>query len=222
MIVSNIFYSIQGEGPHTGTPSVFLRLSRCNLRCEFCDSKYTWEDERKMLLNEVIEDIRKYPCVNLVVTGGEPLLQQIALKNLFNQLLKHSLFYHFTVETNGTIKPDSRLLELVDFWIISPKLSNSGNEFYRFEEDYIKREKRGQVFFKFVVDNKHDLQELNDWIITHLSNNVELENIFLMPQAITAEEHNNKLPFIIDFAKRHGYCVSPRLQILAFGNVRGV
>jgi len=76
LLVSEIFFSVQGEGPGIGKPAVFLRLSGCNLKCAWCDTKYTWHGGKMMTEPTVLKEIKRYPCKRLVVTGGEPLLQQ--------------------------------------------------------------------------------------------------------------------------------------------------
>ena len=222
MKISEIFYSIQGEGPHIGMSAIFIRLAECNLKCGFCDTKYSWGEGTKISIPNLIKKVRDFNCSFVVLTGGEPLLQDEPLIVLFESLLDTSPFYFFEIETNGTITPLPRLLELVDSWIVSPKLKNSGNEPYKIGE-WFSEEHRGHIYLKFVVDTPQDLKEIQEYILDN-KNFVCLDdcNIFLMPQALTPEEHNRKLPFIIDFAKTYNYRVSPRLQILAYGQKRGV
>jgi len=217
-----IFFSIQAEGPNIGTPSIFLRVSGCPLHCSFCDTPYALKNGQEMSTEEVVEKIKSFPCKNVVFTGGEPLLVQDDLISIMETLLEQNMFYFFEIETSGFIPPKCRMLELVDRWIVSPKLSNSGNKPYKigkwfFDED------RGKKYLKFVVDKPEDLEEILDYINSNENfGRLENEEVFLMPQATTVEEHNSKLPFIIDFAKKFGYRVSPRLQILAYGCRRGV
>ena len=91
MQISEIFYSLQGEGTHIGKPAIFIRLSGCHLRCSWCDTKYTWElkSGSQMSTTEIIKEIKKYPCQHLVITGGEPLIQQSAIKELLQKLPKY-------------------------------------------------------------------------------------------------------------------------------------
>ncbi len=106
-----IFYSIQGEGVNIGVPTVFLRLALCNLRCDWCDTKYTWDwdqyeyekEVRDMSLSAVEEEIRRFGCRHLVITGGEPLMQARQMVPLAQSLKK--LDYFIEVETNGTLVP---------------------------------------------------------------------------------------------------------------------
>ena len=73
--VNEIFYSIQGESSHSGYPSVFIRLTGCNLRCSYCDTTYAYEDGEEMTIGRIFEEIKKFNCRLVEVTGGEPLLQ---------------------------------------------------------------------------------------------------------------------------------------------------
>ena len=213
MKMSEIFFSIQGEGINIGVPSIFLRLSLCNLNppCDFCDTKYAWKEEEIVSVQDVVRIIHNFDCRQLVVTGGEPMLQQKELIEVLEELLEFSPFYEFTVETNGTVTPEDRLLELVDIWMISPKSP------FKVDEKFFSETTRG-LYLKFVVDNEKDLEEIDKFIS---SPNVVAEEFFLMPQATTVKEHNEKLPFIVEHAKRYGYRVTPRLQILTWGNKRG-
>lgn len=111
MKVNEIFYSLQGEGYFTGTPAIFIRLSGCNLRCPFCDTQH--DDGQEMDCGEIIEQIKKYPAMHVVITGGEPSLQ---LTEEFVGLL-HDNGYFVQIETNGT----RRLPHNVDWITCSPK-----------------------------------------------------------------------------------------------------
>jgi len=128
-----IFCSIQGEGVNIGKPAVFLRLGLCNLKCTWCDTKYAWDWETynpkeqlvEMPLEDVEQEILRHNRKYLVVTGGEPMIQQNWLIPLFARLESRGFFIE--IETNGTIVPDQHLVNLVDHWSVSPKLQNSGN-----------------------------------------------------------------------------------------------
>lgn len=100
MKINEIFFSLQGEGKWTGLPNIFIRTSGCNLRCSFCDTKYAYEDGKEMSLDEILNEISKYPCKNICLTGGEPLLQNEIIL-LIDQLLKRD--YEICLETNGSI-----------------------------------------------------------------------------------------------------------------------
>jgi len=119
--VNELFYSLQGEGKLTGTPSVFVRTSGCNLRCWFCDSYHTsWEPTHAtMSVDDIVEEVQSHEDADhVVLTGGEPLIHDDAV-TLLEQL--DDLGYHTTVETNGTIHRDAP----IDLASISPKLASS-------------------------------------------------------------------------------------------------
>src|SRR5690606_33351346 len=129
--VSEIFESIQAEGVSAGLPCLFVRLATCNLSCGFCDTAYSWDFDchdyehavREQTVAELGERIATARSDRLVLTGGEPLLQQKAVVELFKQLTSR-LFIE--VETNGTVPPLPELAARVNQWNVSPKLANSG------------------------------------------------------------------------------------------------
>jgi len=100
MKINEIFYSIQGEGKWVGLPNIFIRTTGCNLRCNFCDTKYAYENGENMSINEIYTSIKNYNCKNICVTGGEPLIQEETLK-LIDFLLKKD--YKMCLETNGSL-----------------------------------------------------------------------------------------------------------------------
>lgn len=114
-------------------PSVFLRLATCNLACRWCDTKYTWDWTNFSYETEVVElepttiqqKIQAYDCSHVVITGGEPMLQQEGLQPLVESLAAEG--YTFEVETNGTIAPTPGMLRHIEQWNVSPKLRTSGN-----------------------------------------------------------------------------------------------
>ena len=99
MKVNEIFYSLQGEGITTGYPTVFIRLTGCNLRCTYCDTVYAYEEGQEMSVNEIADRVKDYGAHYICITGGEPLLQKAELKMLLSLLGKHTV----TVETNGSV-----------------------------------------------------------------------------------------------------------------------
>ena len=128
-----IFRSLQGEGVTAGTPSVFLRLATCNLACTWCDTKYTWDWQSHAYGAEVMalsgEEVNKrvlaFDLLHLVITGGEPMLQQKELAPLAVSLRQRGFFCE--VETNGTLVPDAEMVEAISQWNVSPKTASSGN-----------------------------------------------------------------------------------------------
>lgn len=222
-----IFYSVQGEGVNVGRPAVFLRLALCNLACSWCDTKYTWDwqqyDPKEQIVeipaNEIQREILRHNCTYLVVTGGEPMLQQKQLIPLL-QHLKNKEF-DIEVETNGTIIPSPELAGLVDHWSVSPKLQNSGNpqlsreipEAYRFFVEV------PSSHFKYVIQNEDDFAEVQS-IMQKFG--VAPGRTFLMPEAQNTESLLERSRWLVELCKSHGCLYSTRLQILLWGNSRGV
>lgn len=229
--ISEIFGpTIQGEGRSQGQPVVFLRLGLCNLDCSWCDTPFTWDwtgkngvkydkdqEVMRVPLSEVLEDLDAltgYPA-RLVISGGEPLIQQRALVTLVERWSPRPV----EIETNGTLVPDDRL------WFVqlncSPKLSNSGIEYERrINPEALQAIAAMDSTFKFVVDNATDLHEVRELQETVLK--VPSDRIYLMPEGITQEAILARLPWVMSAASLYGYGVSPRLHVLAYGDRRGV
>lgn len=221
-----VFTSIQGEGVSAGTPSVFLRLALCNLHCAWCDTKYTWDwrhydyDEQVVSFTQKsLQDlVTDQPARNLVLTGGEPLLQQAAARPLLAELRARG--FRVEVETNGTMQPSPAFATLVDQWNVSPKLSNSrDSERLRLREGPLRWFAAcDRAWFKFVVVGPADLAELNA-LAARLG--LSPSRIFLMPEARTPEDVRRRSEWLVPAAIQHGYRVSPRLHVLLWGDERG-
>ena len=225
MKISEIFSSIQGEGIHAGKPSVFLRTALCNLKCVWCDTKYTWDwdnydyskEVHELPIEKVIEKIKQFEPKHIVITGGEPLIQQNDIASLLSKL---GADYFVEVETDCTIIPNSAMLEHVNHWNVSPKTSNSGNsrEAREIPQCYDFFAKLENSVFKFVIENESDLVEIDE-LITKYS--IPKNKILLMPQASTKDELNLKKEEIEKIAKAKGLLFSSRLQVERWGNQRG-
>jgi len=226
MKYSELFYTIQGEGILIGIPSVFLRTSYCNLRCIWCDTPYTsWKPEDKNIsVNKAIEEITKYNCKHVVITGGEPFIQAKELVDLCYKLSKNG--HHITIETNATVYEDvsAHLISM------SPKLRNSNpkpdNHYYemhqhkRIQTDVIHKFLDNYTCqLKFVMETPEDLEEIK---CLQVEIGISDEAIVLMPQGISTEETQAKQEWIIELCKQHGYRYSPRVHIDIWGNQRGV
>jgi 7-carboxy-7-deazaguanine synthase len=225
--ISEIFYSIQGEGRLIGIPSVFVRTSGCNLRCVWCDTPYTsWTPQgEKRSVGEIVNEVKKYPHRHVVLTGGEPLLAA-ELEQLAIDLKR--LGSHITVETAATIfKP-----LLCDLVSMSPKLAHStprsrdNGKFAKMHETgrlnlaVIQRFVNGYDYqFKFVVQQKEDFAEIEE-IIGALKS-VDASRVLIMAQGTTTKEIRLKAKWIIDWCKKYGFGYTPRLHIELFGNRRG-
>ena len=228
MRISEIFYSIQGEGRLSGVPSVFIRTSGCNLRCVWCDTPYTsWNPEGKeMTLEEILHAIKSYPLDHVVLTGGEPLLSH-EIEELSVTLKTAGA--HLTIETAATIfKPVS-----CDLVSMSPKLSNStpwqkqNGRFAAMHDQHRLNYNVVQQFIdnydyqlKFVVDREQDFAEVRQ--IVEALKNVDTSRVLIMAQARNRRQLHQKSRWIVELCKKFGYGYSPRLHIELYGNRRGV
>ena len=221
-----IFHSLQGEGATIGTPTVFLRLALCNLACSWCDTKYTWDWEHFDYKSEVVsldiewvkEAILAFNCPHLVVTGGEPLLQQKELVPLIASM--KSAGFYCEVETNGTIGPLPELEREIDQWNVSPKLSTSDNSADRREVPGALEHFRGlpSAYFKFVIVEPKDIEE-----VCTLRDRYRLPNdrIILLPEGRTVEVLRDRSQWVSEACVKEGFTFSTRLHILLWGDQRG-
>lgn len=225
--ISEIFFSIQGEGIYSGTPSVFLRTYRCNLTCTWCDSKYTWVDQDKatpgveyapMSVGAVVERVEGFGCKHLVVTGGEPVLHQRVLAPLLATLKRDGFFIE--VETNGTIPPGDEFARSVDCFNVSPKISNSlVPEAARLRADPLAAfVKSGKAWFKFVVCRQEDVAEVES-VISKMR--IPRDRVLLMPEGTDPATILKRGLWLVDVCKERDFRFAPRFQILLYGNVRG-
>jgi 7-carboxy-7-deazaguanine synthase len=214
--VSEIFASVQGEGPSVGTPSVFVRLQGCSVGCGWCDTKYSWDAGRgeELALEDVLERVKEAGPDNVVVTGGEPL-EHLALVPLVERL--RALGRRIEIETAGVaIPPDLP----VDQWNVSPKLAHSGvPRERRVVPAAIERFRDLGAWFKFVVGDERDVDEV---LALQSRHGLPTDRILLMPLGLTREEQQTRMPEVIAWCTRHGFRFSPRLHILVWGPRRGV
>lgn len=154
--LSELFYSMQGEGPAVGRPAIFIRLSKCNLCCKGCDSPIkdkVEETSPETIVNRVKNYLKTYPNSRIVFTGGEPFLQPTAINEVINGLPSQI----FDVETNGTIMDQIELYKRFNLVIVSPKKNyfDSPKNSIQFFKDWAKisEEGRKNIYFKIVVGN---------------------------------------------------------------------
>jgi len=155
MKISEIFYSIEGEGIEIGRPEIFVRLSGCNLRCEWCDTKYAWNNGKEMSVKEIIKEISKYPCKNVSITGGEPLLQKKETLELIKKLKEQN--YWLQINTNGTIF-DEEIFRLVDLITMDCKCPSSGMKSNLKVLERTKELFDSKTQFKFIISDKEDYE----------------------------------------------------------------
>jgi len=213
--VCEVFHSIQGEGVRAGLPTLFVRLARCNLRCTWCDTKYSWEKGEPRSVEDVARQVIDHapPLKNVDITGGEPMLWRKALDSLFPALRD----FEIEVETNGTIQP---LAYDHVTYNVSPKLSNGGDPLgLRIRMKVLQEYARLDSFFKFVVAREEDIDEAIP-LIGELG--IPPERVLLMPEAETREAYRVRAPSVAEMAKDHGFRFSPRLHIELWDGRRGV
>lgn len=227
MRISEIFYSIQGEGRLAGTPSVFIRTSGCNLRCVWCDTPYTsWRPEgSSRSIDQILGAVEKHPTRHVVITGGEPLLAG-EIEALTGELARRKK--HITIETAGTIFKRVHC----DLISLSPKLANStpwkreGGKFAGMHEGrrlnlpVLQKYLDGYDYqLKFVVEDKKDFAEIR--LLIDRLNNVDPARVLIMAQGTRKKQLADRARWIVAECLRRGYGFTPRLHIELFGNRRG-
>lgn len=241
---AEIFYSIQGEGKSTGIPSVFVRTSLCNLHCIWCDTDYTWnwagtrfahvndlnpgyqKFSKKDWIEECsVEQVSKlvsvFPCKNIILTGGEPMLQQPALLALTQHLRLISQDYRFEIETNGTLSPTPEFDAAIDQYNVSPKLENSANPKRLREKPAALRffSASAKANFKFVIAAKTDLEEVLGLIAMY---RIAPEKVWLMPEGTSAQVLAQRRKWLVEICKQYGFRYSDRLHVQIWGAKKGV
>ncbi len=242
MKISELFYSIQGEGKRSGSPSFFIRTNYCNLRCKFpggnlCDTAYTsWYPDDKRNSGEtdisfIIEEYRKINCRDIVITGGEPTMYPDEMELLCREIKKINKKIFVTIETNGT--NINNFINYSDLISISPKLKTSVpiktafesmHEKNRIRKSVLKKynsyKKQGKidVQWKFVFTSDIDIAE-----IKKLQKDIGFKNedVYLMPEGITEKDLQKHRLKTIKACKKNDYNYTDRIHILAWGNMRG-
>ncbi len=225
MRVNEIFYSLQGEGFLAGTPSAFIRLAGCPLRCRWCDTKYAWDQTAgaHYSIAKIVQTIQQWPSKFVVITGGEPMINS-ELTQLVKEL--KAAGKHITIETAGIAFIPNLPCDLMS---ISPKLSNStpsdpklasAHEDSRLDIAVLRELIDNYEYqLKFVVDSEADLPEIQQTIED--IGNIDTTKVMLMPQAATRDELLAKSPIVADLCKRNGYAFCQRLQVLLWDGKRG-
>lgn len=239
-----VFHSIQGEGKSMGVPSVFVRTSLCNLHCIWCDTDYTWNwigtrfphvndarpgyqkfDKKNRIaacsVDEVAALVAAFDCPNVILTGGEPMLQQPALAALMQHLRQTNPTYRFEVETNGTLVPTAAFEAAIDQYNVSPKLENSNNPQKLREKPAAYRyfAQNPKAHFKFVVAEKSDLIEVLDLAERYA---IAPEKIWLMPEGNTRQMLSHRRRWLVEVCKAHGFRYTDRLHVQIWGSKKGV
>ncbi len=233
-----VFASLQGEGPSMGRPSIFVRLSRCNLACRWCDTAYTWRfsgdnrphrdevaferGDNQLTLDDaaVAALILAFPEHRLVITGGEPLLQGAALAPVVAQLKQARPALHIEIETNGTVAPHPALDRLIDQYNVSPKLAHSGNaaELALVPERLEAWANDPRAWFKFVVSSPADLAEIERLQQTYA---IAADHLFVMPEGTASGVLRERSRWLAEEALERGWRFTDRLHIHLYGDTRG-
>jgi len=242
LLVSELYPhpTVQGEGPSIGRRCTFLRLGGCNLRCGInggwrCDTPYTWDFQgvlghrydpqvelTRVTMQDVVSWLRGHVAQGvdlLVITGGEPLLQQAGLCELIRVSRFEFPDLEFEIETNGTIRPLTALLSSsrVSF-NVSPKLSNSGNpRDQRINLVALRDFVKAKAIYKFVVSSPDDLDEIDD-LVTQAE--IPRRRVYLMPEGTDSETVSRHLTALADLAIKRGYNLTTRLHIILWGKER--
>jgi 7-cyano-7-deazaguanosine (preQ0) biosynthesis protein QueE len=228
LAVSEVFGpTIQGEGPTAGRRAAFVRLARCNLDCAWCDTPYTWDWARfdpakeihRATVPDVLSRLDAMAVDRVVVTGGEPLLQQRRLLPLLAACRDRG--WAVEVETNGTIVPRPEVAALVTAFNVSPKLANSGiPEARRIRADalaaFVALAATGRAAFKFVATGVSDLDE-----IAALAEHHGLAPVWVMPEGTDAATVAGRMADMTDAVVARGWNLTPRLHVLLWGDERG-
>ena len=221
-----IFRTVQGEGVSAGVPAVFLRLATCNLKCSWCDTKYTWDwsqynydrEVAAITSDEAMERIRALGTRRVVVTGGEPLMQQRSLAALLIDLREDG--YECEIETNGTLVPSEEMVTCISQWNVSPKLENSCNGLEKRRVPKALRAFRDldNAWFKFVIAEPGDIAEVESLIQEF---EIPDRRVLLMPEGTTREALERRSGWLAETCAERGYRFTTRMHILTWGNERG-
>jgi 7-cyano-7-deazaguanosine (preQ0) biosynthesis protein QueE len=225
VIVSEIFGPTwQGEGPSLGRRCGFVRLGRCNLACTWCDTPYTWDWTRydpakelsRLTVTEIVDQLDAMDVDMVVITGGEPLLQQRELGELVAAIAGRA--WRIEVETAGTLAPDEALAP-VDRFNVSPKLAGSGNPLdRRYKPDVLRAlQSTGRAAFKFVVTDEAELDEVGAIV-----DECRLTDVWIMPEGTDPAALVDRARSLADPVLARGWNLTTRLHVLLWGDRRGV
>ncbi len=223
--VVELFHSIQGEGALVGTPSIFIRLAGCALRCSWCDTAYAWSETSgtTYAITQLLHEVDRYESRHVVVTGGEPLVDMDMQPRPMLHDLVHGLREqgkHITIETAGLAYVAALECDLMS---ISPKL-----QVFRSSDHQTVAESTRSLRqlvdaynyqLKFVMEQPSDIGAVQH--ILQALGHINTEKVMLMPQARTRQELMKKLAWVTALCMEHGFSLGLRLQLLLWDGERG-
>lgn len=222
--------TIQGEGVSTGQPSTFLRMKGCTQSCIWCDTKEVWRFGNPFTFGEIFQLMETHNVPNklkngqnLILTGGSPLRQQNALYLFLEAFIVRYDFKPFIqIENECTIMPTHDMIEMVDLWNNSPKLTNSGNPTsIRYRKDILSLlSSLPNSWFKFVVSNEGEWNEIEEFYLK--PGLIEKSQVILMPKGATREELFVNREIVVDMAIKHSVRYCSREHIVIWDKKTGI
>lgn len=229
--LTEVFTTLQGEGPAAGRPATFVRFGGCNLSCSWCDSAFTWDSSRfnmrEMISRWPVDRVLSACHAPIVVlTGGEPLLHQNSddWTALLRGLVAAGKQIH--IETNGTIAPNPRTSTSVTLASVSPKQDHAAADDRTGVDPYVPEvlaefvtlARQGRAFCKYVVQTREDCVHA---VLEGLSVGFRTEDIWLMPEGDNVDQLQERWRTVCEVAMEYGVNATHRLHVLAWGSERG-
>jgi 7-carboxy-7-deazaguanine synthase len=222
--------TIQGEGPHAGVISTFVRLQGCTLKCVWCDTLDVWPEGNEYSFDEIFEMFESIDLIarfkagqHLILTGGSPLKQEKACIAFLKAFIeKYGFKPYVEVENEAVLMPTPDLVGLVDWWNNSPKLNNSGMK-ERVRIKPLVLSYMGSLpnsVFKFVVNSVDDWNEIQETFIT--PGFITKDKIVIMPEGQTQEELYKTREMAADIAIKEGVRFTDRLHVTIWNKKTGV